>query len=207
MCGSPASWFFLATLLVGSGDAEEKVVVPENLRLELPWQTGPYCGPNCLYFFLRYHGVDVTHEGLIASFGKLEAGTSLWELKTAAEEYGVAADVVQADERALKKLAIPFIAHFNVPAGEGHFVLVLAVSDTDGVEYVGGSHMETVTTPLAPFVRSWSGYALVPISSPWGGSAARAWVLRGLWFAVGLAGIAIVGLKRYGPALRVASFR
>ena len=54
--------------LATDGQGSASATVPESLQLEQPWQTGPYCGPNCLYFLVKLQGRPVSH-GEVAAFG------------------------------------------------------------------------------------------------------------------------------------------
>jgi hypothetical protein len=139
--------------------------VPPSLRLEKLWQTGPYCGPNCLYLLMKALGVQVTHEQLIACFGRLdEKGTSLHDLSSAAQRHGLSVRVVKGTESSLRRLPLPFIAHLDMGPTGGHYVVVSSITRGE-VTFVDGTQFKLHRVAAAGFVRAWTGYALVPARS------------------------------------------
>lgn len=164
MCCQLAILLTLGGPLLADGvQGSPSATVPESLRLEQPWQTGPYCGPNCLYFLLKLKGRPVSHAEVVGAFGELQVGASLWDLMRVGEHFAVPLTVVQADERSLARLPTPFVAHLGT-AGEGedgHYVLVCKLGPKT-VTLLDGSSLATTNWRLGQFVRSWSGFALIP---------------------------------------------
>jgi hypothetical protein len=71
--------------------------------------------------------------------------------------------VVQSDERSLRRLPTPFVAHLGAAGEDGHFVLVCKLAPKE-VTVLDGSSLATTNWEIGHFVRSWSGYALIPSS-------------------------------------------
>src|SRR5947209_378462 len=46
-------------------DVPEGLTTPDHLRFDLPFQNGPYCGPNALFLLLRLYHVDVKYEDVL----------------------------------------------------------------------------------------------------------------------------------------------
>src|SRR5690242_4106689 len=53
------------------------------------WQTGPYCGVNCLYFLLALVDKDVSLESLRNTMSVQSNGASMQELQDTAHSHGV----------------------------------------------------------------------------------------------------------------------
>lgn len=177
-----------------------RAVLPPNLRFEQVWQSGPMCGPNALFFLLRLNGKAVTFDELRKHLSPPPEGSSLEELRDAAGRWGLEARVLDVKSDALKHVTKPFIAHFRVPPhGNGHYVLVLNMTDTD-VETIDGTEGRVVQVHRETFHRYWSGFVIAT------GTDRSTRVLRALVYAaVGLVGVMLVALrvlKYYRPAAR-----
>jgi hypothetical protein len=122
------------------------------------WQRGPVCGPNTLYCLLRIHDKPVNYHALVAQLAPPDEGSSLEELRLAAERWGLALQAYRIDQKDFDALRTPFIAHLE-RNGKRHYVLVLRRFGTE-VEVLdperGGAH----AVNAGEFFRAWTGYAL-----------------------------------------------
>ena len=82
------------------------------------------CGLACLAMVASYHGRDVNLAGLRARFGTSLRGVTLRTLVKIAAELGLGSRAVRLDLEALKHLALPAIAHWDLD----HFVVIEQVT-------------------------------------------------------------------------------
>lgn len=126
------------------------------------WQTGPYCGANSLYMFLRISGVTVRYEDLKKEVPVSENGASCLELQGCSEKHGVPLEVLSIKPSDIKALGYPIIALLGTHRkGEvvGHFIVVCNETK-DGILAVDGTtgNLDRISKPV--FNRAFSGYVL-----------------------------------------------
>lgn len=81
------------------------------------------CGTTCLAMIFRYHGMYNVQSALRELGHVTRQGTSLYVLSELAEQFGFQADGYRTRFDILKKLPLPFIAHYE----GNHFVVVYRV--------------------------------------------------------------------------------
>jgi len=160
----------------GAQDVNRRLYLEKLGARPEKWQEFNACGPNCLFVFMRMHGVEVSHSELLSTDGDLTDGTSLEQLKQMCETRGLQARVVRATLDSLAHVQLPVIAHLDNGA-ERHFV-VLCKIEGDEVVTVDGTHGMINRLSRDDFLAKWSGYALI----------------RHTWFSADLAGNALIAL-------------
>jgi hypothetical protein len=129
------------------------------------WQTGPVCGPNALYCLLRIFDKKVEYRELVAVLAPPDEGSSLDELRVAAEKYGLILVTYRSNRRGFYRLKTPFIAHLDFQDRQ-HYVLIAGWSD-GGVHVFDPERAEINTVPNEKFFRAWSGYVLARGTRTW----------------------------------------
>ena len=98
-------------------------------------------------------------------------GSSINDLKVAAEKHGAELEVVSVEKDQLKSLSTPFVVHFDLAneGGIGHFVTVLAHPENGDESYTIYEPNEKKVKKISQKVMStyFSGFALVK-SKSWG---------------------------------------
>jgi hypothetical protein len=130
------------------------------------WREAESCGVACGYMLARFLGRDVDYDDAVAAIPVENHGTSLLALQNGLQRLGVSSSVIKAAPQELDRMRMPVIAHV-FPRREtrnsvGHFLLLL---ETDGrsVRYIEPNYAAAIVTlPRNQFVRSWSGYLVVP---------------------------------------------
>jgi Peptidase C39 family len=152
---------------------------PVPLREIDEWQTGPYCGVNCLFFLLSLNDRPVSYRSLRSEVQVTGEGASLLELKEAAAVHGLSMEVVELTPKEIARAKLPLIAlmessGFMASPDDklprvGHYVVLLRVDAPDGGEarmtLMDGSTARVVEVGASRVNRAFSGYALVPSSS------------------------------------------
>lgn len=129
------------------------------LPIEAAWQSGSACGPNTLYCMLRAKGKPVEYRELFVYLSPPEEGSSLEELRLAAEHWGLSLRSYKTNRGGFDDLKTPFIAHTE-DRGLKHYVLVTGTSADGGVELFDPETAARSTMPSDEFYRMWTGYAL-----------------------------------------------
>lgn len=131
------------------------------------WRSGPFCGVNATYAFLRLLDVDVSYDDLSNRIPVTAAGSNLEDMKRCVLDFGVAATVVQSTPSDLLDIPKPFIALFErderegyEPSARGHYVVVLD-ANKHSVRYIDGATARIEGRSAEKFVRDWSGFLLV----------------------------------------------
>ena len=122
------------------------------------WRIGPACGPNALYCLLRVNDRAVNYPQLLTFLSQTESGSSLEELRGAANHWGLGATVQEFDKSSIGKLKTPFIAHLAVQESQHHVVVVGLAKDN---VLIWDDEQGTVREVANErFFRDWSGYVL-----------------------------------------------
>lgn len=172
---------------------------PPELRLERKFQHGLACGTNAVFVVLKALGVDCDLEEISRRVPLGDRGSSLSDLKTALEHYGVLCEVrKQVSPSDLRDSPMPCIVHLEA-FGAGphardrldHFAVLLRYNaETDW--FCGVNTTNLVYTNYYPqtLARQMSGYVLFPT----GGEAARLQrsARIALWIAVALVVLVVV---------------
>lgn len=136
---------------------------PITLSTDDLWQTGPYCGANCLYVWLRLLDKDVKHASILSKVPTDENGASLLDLKKVVHTYGFTdVDIYQILDADLPYVKRPFVALLKstIPHETvGHFVVVCKVDDHQ-VSAVDGTSANYDTMARDTFRQGFSGYVL-----------------------------------------------
>src|SRR2546421_5864138 len=123
------------------------------------------CGPNCLYMFLRAHGVSVSQEEVLDQVPRNALGASLLDLRAASEHFGVPAKVRHLSfEQLTRGCHLPIIAYCEPKnnASTGHYVVILHI-DNGIITFWDGTFCREFEMTYSSFNRRCGGYALVPI--------------------------------------------
>ncbi|MGO9471241.1 MAG: cysteine peptidase family C39 domain-containing protein [Isosphaeraceae bacterium] len=126
------------------------------------WQTGPYCGLNCLYVILRLHGRQISYDKLKNEVRTTLDGATLLELKTAGTRYGLEMSVLKVSPQGMDRVEHPVIALLgdgDGPDVKGHFVVVYNNTE-DTVEVIDGTTGNLNRISKGLFNRAFSGYVL-----------------------------------------------
>lgn len=126
------------------------------------WQTGPYCGLNCLYVLLRLHGRRVSYDKLKNEVRTTQRGATLLELKTAAARHGLEMSILKVSPQNMDRVRYPVIALLgdgDGPDVKGHFVVVYNNTE-DTVEAIDGTTGSLNHISRGVFNRAFSGYIL-----------------------------------------------
>lgn len=118
------------------------------------------CGPAALAYLLNYYGLHLTEDEITERIRVTVSGTSMRELKVAAEMFGFSAKGYSGNIEWLKKEAKPLIAHID----DRHYVVVNDI--TDGTVYLFDPGQGHVIYPLENFEEMWDGNALIVRSLP-----------------------------------------
>lgn len=131
--------------------------------------SGGYCGIYCLYGAMRFFGVQIDPNELIRQeYIGSSKGSSLAELKKAAEDYGLyATPVKRLTTKDLRSQSLPVIIHVkSFPTGQAydHYELFLGTREGNAMIYDPPSPPELVQfAALAP---KWDGSALLVSDKP-----------------------------------------
>ena len=141
-------------LAAGNTTQTSKAALPK----EDYWQTGSACGPNALYCMLRVNDRAVSYLQLLTFLSPAENGSSLEELRTAANHWGLSTTVYKLDRSSIGELRIPFIAHLAVQDLQHHVVVVGLAKDAVLIwDDEKGTAREVANER---FFRDWTGYVL-----------------------------------------------
>lgn len=143
------------------------------------WQTGAYCGANCLYLMLQLHGIGTSPKAVRRAVPTVEKGASLLEIKDAAIESGLPVEVLQIRPAQLPDQPMPFIALMGEAdpgsATSGHYVVVLDVKvEKEYLKAIDGTTLDLLDVDAGPFNREFSGYVLVASGAPRASGSGRA---------------------------------
>jgi hypothetical protein len=153
----------------------EGLTTPDHLRFERASQSGPYCGPNCLYLLLRLKNFPVEYKELVSKLDIKPQGCSLAELQELAQVCGLPCEVRKVSLKELEQLEPPFILHLTTPAGASqdpsagrdHFVVATRREPAGGsLVGVDPSSGNKTAWSEAYLSRNFSGYVLTPRVSP-----------------------------------------
>lgn len=117
------------------------------------------CGLLSLYAWLRLLDItSIDHALLASSLPSLDQEASLAQLMHAATPY-VPCHVGKHTYEEVLSVPTPFIAHFRFDDAQGHFVVVLKVSE-EGVDFLDAQYGSLERFTRQGFERFWSGYTL-----------------------------------------------
>jgi ABC-type bacteriocin/lantibiotic exporter with double-glycine peptidase domain len=119
-------------------------------------QTYSDCGAAALSMTLQLFGVTRSRTSLVSELHTGPAGTTLYEMRLAAERAGVHARSWRLRRSDVSIVPLPAIAWVN----GNHFVVVRRRLDATRLE-VDDPAIGTLIWPIASFVQHWSGEALV----------------------------------------------
>jgi ABC-type bacteriocin/lantibiotic exporter with double-glycine peptidase domain len=131
------------------------------------WRGSVQCGPNTLYAYLRLQGKNVSRQD-IGRLIKLEKrGSSLQQLAQIANQFGVPSEVIKCRPIDFLDIAKPCIIHLADDLDVGHYELLLGhdPNDTSSLIIADFIECQMKRVSYAQFLRSISGYALVPASN------------------------------------------
>ena len=180
-------------------------VVP-NLDAQDVWQTGPFCGANCLFVLLNLKDIKTSHAQVKGVVTTTNDGANLLEMKNAAKTLGLDCRVVEATPESLERIPLPFIALLGVKKDQrvrGHYVVVYDIAD-DQVFVVDGTTGNKDQYNKGFFNKSYSGYLLHPAtgkilnSSGQVGSVDGSFAVPMLWLNGVLLAYQVVALARGG---------
>lgn len=141
----------LAFVVAIAVSVPELPVVQQRFQLQ---ETETDCGPAALSYVLKHFQIDAAVSELRTLTGESGSGTSMLELKRAAESYGLSVEgwkIVPADLERIPRPAIVLIH-------DSHFAVLKEVH-TDRVILVDPAHGETRMSRRL-FLQSWHGYTL-----------------------------------------------
>jgi hypothetical protein len=118
------------------------------------------CGPAALAYLLNYYGLDVSEDAIAERIRVGVSGTTMRELKVAAEMYGFSAKGYSGNLAWLRAQAKPLIAHID----DRHYVVVNGIAD--GRVYLFDPGEGHVIYALEDFEKMWNGNALVVRTRP-----------------------------------------
>jgi peptidase C39-like protein len=188
LIGKPVEW-----------DIPKGLVTPPALRFDQPFQQGPSCGPNALYFLLRLCEVNVAYDAVLKRVPLVPQGSNIEDLRQAAAEFGLATEVRRLTPEELVDAPKPLLVHVNVPAsgsgqtgeGLGHFILITRTTPGGYFRGIDTTNALVTTWPPEFFARNGSGYALVVASR------SRSWLLTPKGLALGSAFLVVMGLNEW----------
>jgi hypothetical protein len=136
---------------------------PITISVDDLWQTGPYCGANCMYAWLTLKGLKVSYNEVKSKVKTAKQGANLLEMRNVGRSYGFEhLDVYDVPEERLRYVRRPFIALLksSMPIDNlGHYVLVSKVDD-HSVYAIDGTSAGYVTSDRAVFGQGYKGYVL-----------------------------------------------
>lgn len=158
LCCAPGLLALSVVLACAPGRAQD----PSSLDL---WRTARQCGVNALYLLARAHGHELDYATVVSATAVGPKGSSLAELRQAAERLGLDAFVGNGSPDDLAQADLPVVAHMDQVTGDvegvGHYVLVTGFDAKAGsVTMFDGASALFSTIPASEFRRTWSGYVL-----------------------------------------------
>jgi ATP-binding cassette subfamily B protein len=129
-----------------------------SVRQVYPWvgqQEAADCGLAALAMVARFHGLDVSVDGLRRTVGMVERGASLMALHRAAVTLGLDAQAVRVGAGQLGQVALPAIAHYR----DEHYVVLYELGPMGAV--VGDPAAGVVRLGRELFAQSCSGNLLL----------------------------------------------
>lgn len=132
------------------------------------------CGRNSLFMLLRFHGIDCSLSEVADSVPVSHVGTSLAELNSVAEQFGLPCEMIKCDLQSLQDSGrlpciiltdgggfIPDNAGNPIP---GHYWILERFSDDGQTIYViDGTYGLPGTYTRKRFSERWNGIALLPM--------------------------------------------
>lgn len=130
---------------------------------------GPYCGLSCLYVVIKMAHKDINfRELIIPEYMGSRKGSSLIELKKAAEDNGLYAEPVKKfNSRMLKSCTYPVILHVKSDVNTqqyDHYVLFLEARD--GKAYIVDPPERPRLVPFYDLAPRWDGMGIIVSSEP-----------------------------------------
>ena len=139
------------------------------LDTDISDSSGPYCGIYAIYGAAKILKHNINLQDLLKpQYISTDRGSSLGDLKQAAQDIGLQATIVgNMALQDLKKSNLPVILHVKdpeTPADFEHFILCLAHDDESA--YVLDPPRPLVTKPYTHLLPYWDGYGLVVSTQP-----------------------------------------
>lgn len=130
------------------------------------WRTARNCGLNCLFLLLRSRGHELDYDRLADVVPIHVAGSSLDELRTAAESLGYRVQLGKGSPADLETTPLPVLVHLNGVLGEvgatGHYMLLTEYRVREStVRLFDGASALVTEMSTDQFRRLWSGYVLL----------------------------------------------
>lgn len=121
-----------------------------------------WCGPSALAYLLSAFNVSVSPAEVVSKIGNHinEVGTTLLELRKAAESYGVNCQSLEADYANLTNCTFPCIAHMR----NNHYIVLTEVKGDIVTAY--DPSLGDIKLHEREFLEAWSKIVLVPIGKP-----------------------------------------
>lgn len=140
--------------------------VEANSQVDL-WRTSERCGVNSAYAFLKMQNKDVAYGTLVSKIPIGPKGSTIGDVASCINDYGVLVDVVKCTPSALNAIHMPVIAHtFPEYASEyslsqrGHFIVLLKV-DEQFVVFLDGTTAVIREVSYDRFISEWSGHLII----------------------------------------------
>ena len=134
----------------------------DETNSSLIWRTPESDGVNALWLFLKLFGAETPYEQLRRDVPLGNA--SLLDLRDVAQQRGVLTRIERPTESELREIGdqkLPVIVLIDDPrSGGSHFALVISMIN-DRVKLISTGDVRLSVMEWEPFMRSWSGFALV----------------------------------------------
>jgi hypothetical protein len=126
------------------------------------WRKAENDAINCLYFLLRLSEIEVSYHDVAAYFDYGARTTSCQELAKAAGYFGLQLEVRRCRPADIEVLDYPAIVYLENSVGDpGRVSVVLSMRDSRCL-LVEGPTASLASISRDSFLRTWSGYALLP---------------------------------------------
>lgn len=175
------------------------------------WQSGPYCGANCIYIVLRLCGRPVSHEDVRRQLPTEGRGASMLDMARVLDSERLPSKIVRVGPGTLAREPMPLIARLEPRGPEsGHFVVIYGVNPHNGqLEVMDGTSGTFGSVAPEQFDRDFSGEAIVPTRTDWSRlavAASKTCLAIELVLGLGL-GAAMLWVSRRGRRTGAVSLR
>ncbi len=143
-----------------------EAALPDNF-----WRKPEHDGLNCIYIMMRMRGYAISYVDAWRAVRPDRCPTSLINLRDATRQLGLWTMLYTASPRDLRDCRLPAVVHLEAPhLNTRNFALLLRYGESI-VDMIIGATATLDTMPTEIFRRRWSGFILVPNTSPsirWG---------------------------------------
>ncbi|MCG8578338.1 MAG: peptidase domain-containing ABC transporter [Bacteroidales bacterium] len=134
------------------------------MKLSVQQYDSTDCGAACLVSVARFYKLRLPLWTIRQEAGTHKGGTSAYGLIKAAETLGFDAKGVEIDQDDLFEIPLPAIAHFKLPGGTHHFVVIYKISKKH-VKVMDPAYGKMLKMTLDEFHQKWTGVAILLIPS------------------------------------------